>query len=289
MTDQPTRIRPEVTTVEKPCRGCEAPVTCSVLSTVAGRAVTGPAICPACQEREESAATAEREEAAELARQIQHDNAEKRAREMYEALKVPPAFLVPSGDARVPPSIDRMRNDWGSPIQQAKLARAFQVARRIVGEVSNGLKPAPLVAFIGAPGNGKTLLAWSIAADLAAKGKSAKVVKLAAMVRDLRQSWSDKSGPDEDERLQRYREVDFLAIDEVSRHAFYGKQIHQHLYDVLNDRLEAEKVTVLTTNEAVEGLAEILGPALMSRLQLGGVLDFGTEDYRSLPSGARAA
>jgi DNA replication protein DnaC len=74
------------------------------------------------------------------------------------------------------------------------------------------------------------------------------------------------------------------VIDEVSRHAFYGQSIHQHLYDVIDHRIEYRRPTILTTNEEDDGLEAILRPALLDRVKLhGGVLEFGNASYRARP------
>jgi DNA replication protein DnaC len=179
---------------------------------------------------------------------------------------------------------------WGSPAQQERTGRALQVARRIVGELQSGLRPPPFVAFIGRPGNGKTMLCWAIATELATKGgHSCRVVRLSALIRDLRANWGStkKSGPSDEQRLKRYIELDYLAIDEVSRDAFYGT-LRQHLLDVINARIDERRPTVITSNESLEDLEALLGPALMSRLSLGGVVHFGDdEDFRQLSSDDR--
>ncbi|MBK9693668.1 MAG: ATP-binding protein, partial [Gemmatimonadetes bacterium] len=147
-----------------------------------------------------------------------------------------------------------------------------------------------LLLFQGGPGTGKGHLAWSLAkAVVSDHGGSARVVKLARLIRDLREPWRSKEGAGEERRLRAYRVPDLLVIDEVSRHAFYGQSVQQHLYDVLDDRLEHQRPTILTTNETDAGIAEILGPALLDRLQgSGGVVRFGDASWRTRPLEATA-
>lgn len=261
-------------------------VTCSCgeeyverLMALPGRTPTPPKTlrCPTCVARDRADA-----EATQLQRDriLEEERFRQRCQERYAALAVPKVFAGVTRHTLRP---------WGSKTQQGKIARAGSVGLRIVGDITGGIAPLPLVAFLGGPGTGKTMLAWGIAIDLTRDfGHTAKVVRLSALVRDLRGAWGSREGPSEEERLRKYLTPDYLAIDEVSRHAFYGAQIHQHLYDVINSRLEDEKITVLTSNESEAGLAEILGPALMSRLMLGGIVDFGTEDYRNAQARAEA-
>jgi len=75
---------------------------------------------------------------------------------------------------------------------------------------------------------------------------------------------------------------DLLVVDEVSRHAFYGDNVSQHLYDVVNDRIEECRPVVLTSDESVAGIKAILGPALVDRLDgEGGTLEFTWRSFRT--------
>jgi DNA replication protein DnaC len=110
------------------------------------------------------------------------------------------------------------------------------------------------------------------------------MVKLPVLIRELRDTWNRDSGKTYDQVLAGYVETDLLVIDEVSRHAFYGNQIHQHLYDVIDTRIEYRRPTILTTNESEEGLVEVIRPALFNRVEgEGGVVPFGETSWRSRP------
>jgi DNA replication protein DnaC len=136
----------------------------------------------------------------------------------------------------------------------------------------------------GGVGTGKGHLLYAVARELvAAQLVAARVVKLADLIRELRASWRDPAAEAEDVVLARYRRFDWLAIDEVSAHAFRGEP-KQHLYDVVDHRLEYQRPTILTSNESEAALLPLLGPALVSRVNgAGGWIDFGTADYRSRP------
>ncbi len=172
----------------------------------------------------------------------------------------------------------------GSAEDQAQLLKIRDLARQYIEDWPNVPELKELLLFQGSYGSGKGHIAWSIAQALV-MGHAAKVrvVKLAAVIRDLREAWRDSDGPSEDARLTRYRELELLVIDEVSRHAFYGKEVKQHLYDIIDDRIEQHRPTILTTNEDQDGIAEILGGALWSRLNgVGGLVPFPAVDWRAL-------
>lgn len=168
----------------------------------------------------------------------------------------------------------------GDADARAKQARMLQVARRYLGQWP---RVEPVLVFQGSPGTGKGHIAWALARELAATaGVMARVVKLADLVRRLRATWRGQG--DEEEVLASYRDLDLLVIDEVSSHAFYGQSVHQHLYDVIDHRIEFERPTIVTSNETDAGLQAILRPALWDRLHDGGgILDFGAASWRSRP------
>lgn len=165
----------------------------------------------------------------------------------------------------------------GKDEQRDRQGRILQLARRYVASWPD---VDAVVVFRGAPGSGKGHVAWSIAKHVALEHRSsARVCKLPDVVRDLREAWRTDDGPSEQARLWKYRLPDLLVVDEVSRHAFYGEP-RQHLYDLIDNRVERGKPTILTTNEEPAGLAELLGPALVSRAAGSGLWEFGNADWR---------
>lgn len=171
----------------------------------------------------------------------------------------------------------------GTPADREAQARVLQVARRYLGCWPD---VEPIFVFRGGPGTGKGHVAWSIAKELAeVHAARVEVVKLSDLVRRLRSGWGRAEGGEAEDRvLAHYRGLDLLILDEVSSHAFYGQNIHQHLYDVLDDRAEFQRPTILTSNETDAGLEAILRPALWDRLfDGGGILDFGSASWRSRP------
>jgi DNA replication protein DnaC len=134
---------------------------------------------------------------------------------------------------------------------------------------------------MGGPGTGKGHMSWAIVRKLAeTHGVLSKVTNVPDLIRDLRESWGRPELATESERLTAYREPELLVVDEVSAHAFYGEP-SRHLYDLVNYRIEWMRPTILTTNEDASDFAELLGPALSSRLAgQSHIWNFGHTDYR---------
>lgn len=213
----------------------------------------------------------------------EQERRQRRAEKALYAINVPPLYDSATLDTFIA---------HGTPEQMAKQQHALAFARKFVEDFGDdSLEPPfrpfgeapPVTVFLGSPGTGKGHLAWSIAKAVATEyGASAMVVVLSDVIRDIREAWnkSDNDGPSEAERIRKYRGVDLLVIDEVSKHAFFG-QPQQHLYDLVANREMHMRPTILTTNESGESLASVLGPALASRAAgWDAVIDFGTADYR---------
>lgn len=163
--------------------------------------------------------------------------------------------------------------------------RSLQLARRFLADWPDRQKLSvgfpQVVIMRGTTGSGKGHIAWSIAKTLVAEhGARARFGKCSDLIRELRDSWHAADGPSESERLRRIRELDLLVIDEVSGHALYGEP-SRHLYDLIDHRQERLRPTIVTTNETAEGIAALLGDALVSRAAgWGGMWSFGNHDFR---------
>lgn len=168
---------------------------------------------------------------------------------------------------------------WGSGDEQ----KAQRMALRTMKAYAERFPAVPgIVLLRGNNGTGKGHLSWAVARTIADKGYQVSVVKFATMIRVLRSSWRNGDEPSEEKQLRAYRSPDLLIVDEVSRHAFYGDNVSQHLYDVVNERIEQCKPVILTTDETVAGVRGILGPALVDRLEgAGGTLDFNWRSFRT--------
>lgn len=203
-----------------------------------------------------------------IAQRITEDTEHAKASLRVAGLEVPPKYR----DARI-----ETFTTHGAEEDRKRHVRLTTAARRYLNDWPDVHE---VLVFRGGPGTGKGHLAWSLAKELVRlHDVSVRVVKLADAVRDLREAWRSEGGLSEAARLERYRSPGLLIIDEVSRHAFYGEP-HRHLYDLVDHRIEQCRPTILTTNESKQGLADLLLPALTSRIAGSGMWEFGEVDYR---------
>jgi len=234
-----------------------------------------PLRCAACGAKHLETRRADHKQAEGL---IAEQRKKQEARQAIESLQVPPLYRAVT--------LDNFELH-GDPANREAQARVLQLGRRYVGLWPD--VPDVLLVLRGGPGTGKGHWAWSITKQLTQlHALRARVVKLADLVRRLRASWGREDEESEIAAITFFRALDLLVIDEVSRHAFYGQNIHQHLYDVLDHRAEYQRATILTTNESNAGLEDVLRPALVDRLCYhGGILEFGSLSYRARRGGER--
>lgn len=252
--------------------------------TLDGRSLGLERYCVACrakraeaerQQHEQDRAAAERRKAEREAFDRQQAERERSTtiEHAWDALAIPPLYT----DA----ALETFKVDWPQASENRfRQRQALQFARDYVADFPT---VPGITLFAGKPGSGKGHLAWSIAKGVVAGGRRAEIISAGDMVRELRASWGIPGDRRSDLSLERFRRLDLLIIDEVSSHAMHG-QLMQHLYEVMNPRLDQLRPTILTTNESDDGIRGLLSAALWDRIEgHGGVVDFGTESYRSRP------
>jgi len=137
----------------------------------------------------------------------------------------------------------------------------------------------------GTPGTGKTYLSFCVYKSLLEAGKRADRYKVHRLIAYLRESFSNKTAETKEQRLDKLLSLDFLIIDDIGSQKQYGTDAEcTELYHVIDERYEAKKPTLITTNEGEEGIVKYMGEATYSRfLEDNGLcLVFDWADYRGL-------
>ncbi|WP_148716470.1 ATP-binding protein [Chitinolyticbacter meiyuanensis] len=121
--------------------------------------------------------------------------------------------------------------------------------------------------FSGEAGTGKTHLAVGIALRIMHRyNRSAAFTTVQRYIRAVRDTWSRDSELSESEVVRHYAEPDLLILDEVGVQA--GSENEKLiLFDLLNERYEKRKSTLMLTNLTVDECRAFLGERVFDRLR----------------------
>lgn len=164
-----------------------------------------------------------------------------------------------------------------SPEQKA----ALNICRAYVDGWEANRTDGTSLVLTGRPGTGKTHLACAIAlAVIREHLVQPEFGTVSAMLRTIKSTYRPGSDRTEQEAIQGFASVDLLILDEV------GVQIgseHEKLlmFEVLNERYQEMKPTILISNLSGDELEGFLGHRVMDRYrECGAVIPFDWESHR---------
>ena len=119
----------------------------------------------------------------------------------------------------------------------------------------------------GAVGVGKTCLAVGSAYEMVqAPLPPTRFVTLPAMMSEIRSCYDD-GGPSEREVLRYYKEAELLIVDDMgAEHTSSSNWLSDRLYQILGDRHDQLRPTVMTSNLSISELGDIYGERITSRI-----------------------
>jgi DNA replication protein DnaC len=165
---------------------------------------------------------------------------------------------------------------------RADSVRALDLCRRFAATFSDRLAAGDSLLLLGNPGTGKNHLAAAVCHEVAGAGFSVCHTRALKMVRRIRQSWGKGSGgEDEQAAIDLFVAPDLLVLDEVG--VDYGSNAERVLFfEVLNDRYENLKPTILVSNLSISEMSVSLGPRIIERFREGKsrVIAFTWESFR---------
>ena len=124
--------------------------------------------------------------------------------------------------------------------------------------------------FIGSPGTGKNHLACGIIQEIVKTDKTAILTTTMKMIRKIKDSWTDRDMK-EGEVIELYTKPDLLVIDEIG--VQFGSDTEKlYISEIINDRYEAMKPTILLGNVSREELIEQMGDRVIDRFRENGKL-----------------
>ena len=117
--------------------------------------------------------------------------------------------------------------------------------------------------FIGSPGTGKNMLSAIIGQELIENGYTFHSITAMKLIRRIKASWQDKTESEQDV-IDMFVQFDLLAIDEVG--VQFGSPTEQlFLTEIINERYEQRKPTILISNLTLTQLEDIMGKRVIDR------------------------
>lgn len=216
--------------------------------------------CPRCLDEDR---------AAEDARKIQEEAEASRRR--WEA-KI--------GQAGIPERFrDRTLDAYAAEGDGQK--RAIEFARSYADGFCDPANAGKSALFVGQPGTGKTHLAIGIALHVMAEGRSAMFATVMRALRMIKDTWRRDADMSEAEAIQSLVYPDLLILDEIG--VQFGSDSEKLLlFDVLNERYERRRPTILLSNLTAKEVSGYLGERIMDRLREDGgeVIVFDWKSHR---------
>lgn len=111
----------------------------------------------------------------------------------------------------------------------------------------------------GTNGTGKTHLAAAIALQLIGEGVPVIFKTGSDLLADIKRTFDSNTEISEYQVLDVYKKVDLLIIDDLGKEQCTDWNVST-LYNILNDRYESMRPTIITTNYGTEGLAQAMTP-----------------------------
>lgn len=166
-----------------------------------------------------------------------------------------------------------------SPYRKDMTLENFKCDTERQREVFDNIKKNPddWFVFYGSPGTGKSHLATALARLKDKKEKSVCMVKFRFICSEIRSDFSK-----EREVIEYYSGFDLLVIEEVGRGYNSGFE-SAALFEIIDNRYEGRKQTIITTNMDKNELAEFMGEATVDRFrEIAIFVKFDWDSYRKL-------
>ena len=184
------------------------------------------------------------------------------------------------GEAVIP---DRFRNrTLGSYVaandgQRRALAFAKDYAERFDEVLAKGCG----AIFCGKPGTGKTHLAVGIGLHIMQRNRLVLFVTAQRMFCRIKDSWRKGSDESQSDVIRLLTQPDLLILDEIGVQ-FGSKFEEECLFDVMNERYEKRKPTLLLSNKDESEVRALIGERVYDRLREDGgvIVPFGWGSHR---------
>jgi DNA replication protein DnaC len=180
----------------------------------------------------------------------------KRGRVRGVASVIPPRYRGVSFDR--PPVSDMA--------QQAGSREALAATRKYIDELDTQLPGGRGLWLTGGTGTGKTTLAMLVSKAALDRGHSVAIYSLPKLLARIRRTYDSEPGGDSYlSFFERLTSVDLLHLDDLGVEK-RSDWVLEQLYAVVNERYEAQRSILVTTNLNEPELIEQIGERTVSRL-----------------------
>ena len=154
------------------------------------------------------------------------------------------------------------------------------ICRTYAEHFDDALAQGAGLIMCGKPGTGKNHLAAAICNTVMSNGHSSLHTTVMRMIRRIKSTWSRESEETEQKAIRAFCEPELLVIDEVG--VQFGSDTEKLLLtEIINDRYERFRPTILISNLTAKQLTETLGERVIDRFRDGGsLLAFTWNSYR---------
>lgn len=158
--------------------------------------------------------------------------------------------------------------------------RAVEICSRFIESFDT--KPGASMIFCGRPGTGKTHLACGCGNSLTQKLRSVQFMTVLSAIRHIKDTYRRDSDRSESDAIDDLVAPDLLILDEIG--AQVGSEHEKMLmFEVINDRYQQLRSTILISNLTREELNEFLGDRVMDRFrESGAVIPFDWQSHRGM-------
>lgn len=206
---------------------------------------------------------------------------EAQARDSEKAARLQ-AWQKKIGDSGIPERFhDRSLENFVAATDAQRKALAF--SQVYAGEFDKVLAIGRSALFVGKPGTGKTHLAAGIGLQIMREqNRTVLFTTVMRAIRRVKDTWVKGSDESESQAIAMLVTPDLLILDEVG--VQFGSDFERNiLFDVLNERYEKRRPTILMSNLPVTEVTAYLGERVIDRIREdgGARIVFDWESYRN--------
>ena len=156
-----------------------------------------------------------------------------------------------------PPISDMARDRAQAPV--------YEAVKEFVERIDERLQKGDGLWLMGDVGTGKTTLAMLVSKAAVEAERTVAIYSLPSLLARIRRTYDAEAGEPYLQFFERLTSVDLLHIDDLGVEK-RSDWVLEQLYAIVNERYEAQRSIVVTTNLDQSALEQQIGPRTVSRL-----------------------